>query len=91
MSQPQENAPSDLEYKDTPVRASADAFGLRPAPVPHAPRTGSQLTDEEREATFQSPTTGGISTQSGGTRTDSALGKSEDEGTQQPARRKRSS
>lgn len=80
MSQPQDQAPNDLEYKDTPVRASADAFGLRAAPVPHQPRTGSQLTDEEREASYESQAAG-INTRSGGTQTRNALGKTEDAGT----------
>jgi hypothetical protein len=38
-------APADLEYKDT----RGSQIGYAASPVPHANRTGSALTDRERE------------------------------------------
>jgi hypothetical protein len=66
---PQDQAPSDLETKDTNRLKE-----YRTAPVPHVNRTGSELTEEERAAA-DAPNQGiGITTQVGGATSAPAVG-----------------
>jgi hypothetical protein len=65
--QPQDQAPEGMETKDAQLT-------FRPAPVPNENRTGSQLSDDEREQGASSA--GGVGHDSGGAQSAPASGGS---------------
>lgn len=87
---PQNEAPQGLETKDAQLVAGGDGqsvIGYRQAGAPIATRTGSQLTDDERDASSGDGPAYGITTASGGTTTQNALGSTEKAATTTPAKR----